>query len=1183
MQSRLSHPHSANSIVNGSASALLLPSFREVLHCNVHRGPTFNLLYDRTGERVVTGADDGCVKVISTRTGMLCQSLRGHVSDITDMDINASNTLLATCSSDCTVRLWWLSNGAQAATLSIGGNSGLGAVHFCEQPCSQDDLLVGVSMDGRICMWRMAPLYEVEAMHASLFLPIFVSIPPMTSFEFVDFACSQVADFVVIAGEVDHHRASVTIVQTAAAAEDQDLSAANSRIMYHSILNRKKIRTLCEAKHSASFASGSEDGGVDLWLRISSRDFQQIELRNEYYSNPTVTAIAWFDEDRSIAACFQDASIAVFSVESREVLWQFRTVHTNETYALYTHPWLTTILISASFDGTVAIWDLSPQKYEDEESSLVAHLHDSKNQNALYRDVAWAPSGLAFSVVDNEGNLIIYGGGEPLWGAQYLEQFLPLEFHNVAFDAKGIAVDVIRGCLPHLLFDDPLCDSEGREWAHQPASAWRKPAPHLTLSQDAMLRWRHERQVLAQLERERLRQCDADQARELERMRQARATTVRSHPSGTNSESRRSALTAARAAAVVQRSRNPMLPPRSESHHRLRILNDSSGEEENEDVLASRRAGEAEPSDLDLSVSETSLEFPEDWMTSDSSDYDPERPVRRSRYALRRHGRERNERSGTRRSSRTRQRQNQRPRRRLRSTQSSTHSPSLELLELPPIHRARSARSHSEPHEATQEVNDSHYQPVDRATRGRIQSFIDETENYPYSWLHYPLGPGYVPQIGDQIIYFAPGHREYHAEHLSDPFPDLSPFQDLGDMIPATVIKLDYLIDAPTRVKVYLQVTQAEGTQVDTFAVIYGESDSPDFLVLRQVVEAALAKSHAVDMCVSQEFLGEESRMERWDGRILEVKEREHYHLWPWKSLKVLWTSVVMAPYGDHEPRPVSIDADFVCPWELYQPEVVVPSLSTSQIDMAIETFASALDAVDNSFVFEEPPEETVKNYYMKIAYPISLETIESKLKGGFYRSLTSLLGDVEFLAKNAQQWNEDRDSDWIIPIGQELVQTLTSMLRDAFQRLETSETGAATRAASKKRKGRPREQEEEEEEEEASVPPIILRVSRRQTTHRQAAETLPAAQATRRMRSTTTESLPARSSLRVGLRQSQKTEETEETEEESEAAGPSSRRRGHPLQEGGDDSLPARQSLRVALRASTADVVAHRSSKRRR
>ena len=63
------------------------------------------------------GADDTLVKIWSAFTGRLFATLRGHSAEITDMDVNYENTLLATGSCDKNIRIWSLKNTSPVVVL----------------------------------------------------------------------------------------------------------------------------------------------------------------------------------------------------------------------------------------------------------------------------------------------------------------------------------------------------------------------------------------------------------------------------------------------------------------------------------------------------------------------------------------------------------------------------------------------------------------------------------------------------------------------------------------------------------------------------------------------------------------------------------------------------------------------------------------------------------------------------------------------------------------------------------------------------------------------------------------------------------------------------------------------------------------------------------------------------------
>mmetsp|Transcript_22145 Transcript_22145/g.26637 ORF Transcript_22145/g.26637 Transcript_22145/m.26637 type:complete len:1749 (+) Transcript_22145:34-5280(+) len=86
-----------------------------------HRGySVYCVAFDRTGEFVITGADDHLVKVWHAPSCRLRSTLRGHRSVIADLAISYDNSCLASGSEDGTVRLWRLHDGKCLNILRVG-------------------------------------------------------------------------------------------------------------------------------------------------------------------------------------------------------------------------------------------------------------------------------------------------------------------------------------------------------------------------------------------------------------------------------------------------------------------------------------------------------------------------------------------------------------------------------------------------------------------------------------------------------------------------------------------------------------------------------------------------------------------------------------------------------------------------------------------------------------------------------------------------------------------------------------------------------------------------------------------------------------------------------------------------------------------------------------------------------
>ncbi|KAL0388872.1 UNVERIFIED_CONTAM: Bromodomain and WD repeat-containing DDB [Sesamum radiatum] len=65
-------------------------------------------IFDRSGRYVITGSDDRLVKIWSMETAYCLASCRGHEGDITDLAVNFNNTLVASASNDCVIRVTYV-------------------------------------------------------------------------------------------------------------------------------------------------------------------------------------------------------------------------------------------------------------------------------------------------------------------------------------------------------------------------------------------------------------------------------------------------------------------------------------------------------------------------------------------------------------------------------------------------------------------------------------------------------------------------------------------------------------------------------------------------------------------------------------------------------------------------------------------------------------------------------------------------------------------------------------------------------------------------------------------------------------------------------------------------------------------------------------------------------------------
>jgi WD40 repeat protein len=83
-------------------------------------GPLLDVAFSADGASLITGGEDGVVRLWEAASGRMVQALEGHTDDIGVLDLTADGRRLATGSDDGTVRVWDLASGQARHTLDLG-------------------------------------------------------------------------------------------------------------------------------------------------------------------------------------------------------------------------------------------------------------------------------------------------------------------------------------------------------------------------------------------------------------------------------------------------------------------------------------------------------------------------------------------------------------------------------------------------------------------------------------------------------------------------------------------------------------------------------------------------------------------------------------------------------------------------------------------------------------------------------------------------------------------------------------------------------------------------------------------------------------------------------------------------------------------------------------------------------
>lgn len=123
-----------------------LESHREAIHC-----AAFHPIYTS----VATGSEDNTIKIWDWELGELERTIKAHTRPVLDLDYGGprGGTLLASCSSDLTIKLWDPANDYQNIRTLAGHDHIVSAVRFVGSGAG--DLLVSASGDKTIKIWNV--------------------------------------------------------------------------------------------------------------------------------------------------------------------------------------------------------------------------------------------------------------------------------------------------------------------------------------------------------------------------------------------------------------------------------------------------------------------------------------------------------------------------------------------------------------------------------------------------------------------------------------------------------------------------------------------------------------------------------------------------------------------------------------------------------------------------------------------------------------------------------------------------------------------------------------------------------------------------------------------------------------------------------------------------------------------
>uniref|UniRef100_A0A8C3L3V1 Bromodomain and WD repeat domain containing 1 n=1 Tax=Chrysolophus pictus TaxID=9089 RepID=A0A8C3L3V1_CHRPC len=950
-----------------------------------HLSSVYCVAFDRTGHRIFTGSDDCLVKIWSTHNGRLFATLRGHSAEISDMAVNYENTMIAAGSCDKMIRVWCLRTCAPVAVLH-GHTGSITSLQFSPMVKGSMRYMVSTGADGNVCFWQ----WDTDSMKFSN-RPVKFTEKPRPG---VQMLCSSfsVGGMFLATGSTDH----VIRMYYFGSETPERIAELES--------HADKVDSIQFSNSGDRFISGSRDGTARIW-RFEEAEWRSILLdmsnrlpgdmcsEEDKFMRPKVTMIAWNQNDNYVVTAVNNHLLKVWNSSTGQLLHDL-VGHADEVFVLETHPFDSRIMLSAGHDGNIFIWDIT----KGTKTKHYFNMIEGQGHGAVF-DCKFSPDGQHFACTDSHGHLLIFGFGCSKPYEKIPDQmFFHTDYRPLIRDSNNYVLDEQTQQAPHLMPPPFLVDVDGnphptkyqRLVPGRENSADEHLIPQLgyvatsqqTVDQDEQ---GMEPSILDGMIRQLQLQQDQRNAaadQEPASMFRRPSLDIQSPP---NIGLRRSGQVEGVRQMHQNAPRSQMATERDLQAWRRRVVVPEippsllrSGNKYTTLKILTTQFCICIPCDVLVVVSDSSSRY-SDWIADAGINLQP--PVRTSR------------------------------RKAVRYCSTSEDEVSAGKSS-PPKRRRRKRRK----------------KPRPKKQEGVLNSELS------YDW-HPPVWitdtalrrSPFVPQMGDEVIYFRQGHEAYIEAVRRNNIYELNPHKEpwrkvvLRDQELVKIVGIRYEVGPPTLCCLKLAfIDHATGKHTDkSFSIKYHDMpDVIDFLILRQFYDEARQRNwQASDRFRSiiddawwfGTVLGQEPYQPQYPDshfQCYSVKwdNGEVEKLSPWD----------MEPISDNVDQPEELGASVSVTSEemeklLYKPEEGEWGMRSR--DEACERIISGIDqllTLDISAAFAGPVDLcTYPKYCTVIAYPTDLNTIRTRLANRFYRRISALVWEVRYIESNARTFNE--------------------------------------------------------------------------------------------------------------------------------------------------------------------------------
>uniref|UniRef100_A0A4W5R8A4 Bromodomain and WD repeat domain containing 1 n=1 Tax=Hucho hucho TaxID=62062 RepID=A0A4W5R8A4_9TELE len=415
-----------------------------------HLSAVYCIAFDRTGLRIFTGSDDCLVKIWSSFDGRLHSTLRGHSAEISDLAVSFENTLMAAGSCDKTIRVWCLRTCAPMAVLQ-GHSGSITSLQFSPFAKGSKRYLVSTGTDATICFWQ----WDVNNINFSDRPQKFTERPRPG----VQMVCSSFSPggMFLATGSTD----DVIRIYYLGGGNPEKISELHE--------HTDKVDSIQFCHSGERFVSGSRDGTARIWRLTQRQQWRSLLLNmnatlpgsehatnEESFFKPKVTMVAWDRHDNSVITAVNNHILKVWNSYTGQLLHILKG-HEAEVFVLEPHPSDPRIMLSAGHDGNVFIWDI----VQGTKTQHYFNMIEGQGHGAVF-DCKFTPDGQRFACTDSHGHLVIFGFGSSKPYEKLPDQvFFHTDYRPLIRDANGFVLDEQTQQAPHLMPPPFLVDVDG--------------------------------------------------------------------------------------------------------------------------------------------------------------------------------------------------------------------------------------------------------------------------------------------------------------------------------------------------------------------------------------------------------------------------------------------------------------------------------------------------------------------------------------------------------------------------------------------------------------------------------------------------------------------------------------------------------------------------------------------------